>query len=35
MVERVLKDSPKIDTTEKLINVIFSQEAKAGKGVKA
>ncbi|MFH2036695.1 MAG: Holliday junction branch migration protein RuvA [Candidatus Zixiibacteriota bacterium] len=31
MIERVIKDNPKIDTIENLISTIFSQETKFGK----
>ena len=33
--DKVLKDNPKVDSVEKLINLIFSQESKSGKAVKA
>jgi Holliday junction DNA helicase RuvA len=35
MIDKVLKDNPKIDSIEKLINLIFSNESKSGKAVKA
>lgn len=34
IVEKVIADNPKIESIEKLINIIFSQEAKVGKVIK-